>query len=369
MQDQIQTPDGRALRFKLPHDKGTDAVWFRNTLTPQMLKKAKGKCPILDTWSNLPSGNKQQHLLVVDYDCYGDVSKINSVEDTALDCVARYQNCILFKSVSGNLKLGFLVESNIRPTRTQAAEYLRKQLPTDMHWFDQAGLNRCFVNNLNFDALKSALKLATAEPINFTEPQDPKRKKLNSHAERVADKQLTFVSGPKTYRLYEASEAFLSDELALWARTPHRLHLLKILTACWNLKSNFNLPQDNLAAQIGCSVMQVSIMLKELRNLKVLTITDKTFLQGKKAQTYKAGGVLLYAIQRHQEAHQKKDSNVLVLPVRIQDGHFWKLCLTALSRFQTAENFLSWVDPLEGLTEKRSGEAKRYADHHFRKAA
>ena len=323
--------------------------------------------------SNLPTGQRQQHIIVADFDCHGDEPRKLLVEDTAQDCVERYANCIRFPTVSGNTKLGFIIETFARPTTAQAAAYLRHVLPNDMHWFDTAGMTRCYVNNKNIEVLKSLLRYAAVLPVKLsdfivpTPPDEPNKlkTKLDTHAERVSDKQLTLVTN-RRYKLYEAKETFIPKELRLWARTPDRVHLIQILTACWNLKVQFNLPQENLASQIGCSVMQVSIMLKELRNLEVLILTDASYQQGVKAQTYRAGKVLYYAIQAHQNASKKSDSKNMTLPIRIQDGQFWRLCLETLCRFQSPESFLVWLHTLDGLTDKRLREATRYAAYHFR---
>jgi hypothetical protein len=364
-QRRIRFPDGSSARWRYKYEKGTDTKYFKEWFTTADMRKPKESSVVFDMFSNKPTGTTQQHLIIADFDCHGDQDKLSDVLTTGIDVTQKYENAILFKTASGNPKIGFVVESDRRPNAQQARAYLALRLPDHMHWYDSNGLNRLHINNVNVSSLEDTLHRCSAELVDFTPATSPTTKRSTDRTSQSASLQLAVPAA--SYRFIESHSSQIPAQLQLWAKDAKRRQLLTMLTACWGLLGTYNLPQSLIASQLNCSITHAGQLLKELRQLGVLVLLDKTFVQGKKAQTYRAAGCLYKAIQQHKTDYKKGTAPKQPLPTHIEKGQFYVLCLRTLGRFQTNAAFLQYIDTLHGLTPVRRQEAVKYSYHHFQK--
>lgn len=332
MAKKIILPTGEALKYKLPQDKGRP---FRTNFYPEQLeklgKRKKSQLPIL------MSSNTS--LVFVDFD---------PKDYPAGWTKERLQNAIEFnlpyaltvQSPSGNPKAIILTDKPVQ----EKAEFLKGLLPESLHFFDRAGTDRCYATSELVSDLTDWL--AAAPP-----------------AVGVEESRTIFNTVSNTRPYYQSSLDQLAPELRLWAKTDDRVQLLQILTACWGLLENFNLPLAKLADQLGVTPMTVSRFLKELKTLDVIECIDHTYKWGVKAKTYRAKGVLYKAIQ----AHKNSSKPSKLLPSTVIPGTFYKTCLSALNRFDTEDQFMNWVSRLGGINARRLREAKKFSRCHFKK--
>lgn len=346
---ELKVPNGPTLKYKLPRDLGNQTQWFRTRFYDEQLNNTarlqKNRLPILGL----------QNMVCLDYDPKDYPAGWNSQRlQNALELSLPY--ALVTTSVSGNIKAFVVLDRGISPDQIET--FLKDLLPETLHFFDRAGATRVYVNERLVNELSDWLSSA---PPAVSVQRGP--------AGEQEEGRTILNTVSKTVTYYESSLDQLAPELRLWAKTDDRVHLLRILTACWGLLESFNLPLEKIALQLGVSPMTVSRMLKELKALKVIECTDHSYQWGVKAKTYKAHGVLYKAIQAHKAAH--KPSSTLRKPLisSVRPGMFYKDMLSALNRFDTEESFLRWVSRLPGLTEKRRKEATKYARCHFRKKA
>jgi DNA-binding transcriptional regulator YhcF (GntR family) len=338
---ELKVPNGPTLKYKLPRDLGNQTQWFRTRFYDKQLENttelSKARLPILGL----------QHMVCLDFDVKDyPTGWTQDRLHNALELSLPY--ALVTKSVSGNTK-AFVTLDGAVPDDIDG--FLKGLLPETLHFFDRAGATRCYVNERLVNELSDWL---TGRP--------PTVKVGSAKGGEESRTILNTVSKTVTY--YQSSLDQLAPELRLWAKTPDRVQLLQILTACWGLLESFNLPLEKIAAQLEVSPMTVSRMLKELKNLGVIECIDHSYQWGVKAKTYKAHGALYKSIQAHKAAH--KPSKPLISAVR--PGMFYKDMLSALNRFDSEDSFNGWVSRLKGLTEKRRKEAAKYARCHFRKA-
>lgn len=349
---EIKTPNGKAIKFMLPlrGDVGGERAAYRTRLTTRLLKQKKRACPILATMSG-----GEQRFIVADFDARNE-DQAAVAEQVCIEAAAKHDNCLAFRSVSGNWKCGFLVSSQDWPTHAELIAYLESVLPKEAHWFDRAGMTRLYLGEATAEQLVRGLPGLAA----------PALPRVGRGGSSIFNKH----SKTTAYFMAPASALPLQDLPSHWETDQTRKQLLAILTASWGLATDhgWNLPQLALALQLDCSPMQVSRMLKELRDLGLLILTDKSYRQGSKAMTYKASHQLWRAIQAHKKSHRdRRTSAASTLPSRIENGQFHRLCLVSMPRFATSDDFLNWLDTLDGITPKRLTEAARYWRSHASK--
>lgn len=342
---ELKVPNGPTLKYKLPKDLGNEKQWFRTRFYLDQLentqKLKKSRLPILGL----------QNMVCLDYDKKDYPTGWTSDRlKNALEFSLPF--ALVTQSVSGNVK-AFVVLDGAVPSDVDS--FLKTLLPETLHFFDRAGATRCYVNQPLVEELSDWLSSSppSVKGGSSPEPIEGSRTILNIDGKT------------RTYQYYEAPLTALPEELRLWAKTPERLHLLRILSATWGLLEKFNLPLELLANQVGVTPITISRFFKELKQLGVLECVDHTYQWGVKAKTYKAHGSLYKAIQKHKAGY--KTSKPLISSVR--PGMFYKDMLSALNRFDSQDSFERWVSRLPGITEKRRREATKYARCHFRKKA
>lgn len=339
---ELKVPNGPTLKYKLPKDLGNQSQWFRTRFYLDQLenttKLKKNRLPILGL----------QNMVCLDYDKkdYPTGWTADRLKN-ALEYSLPY--ALVTQSVSGNVK-AFVVLDKAIPGDVET--FLKSLLPESLHFFDRAGATRCYVNQSLVNELGDWLS-SNPPTVKVVEGQEESRTILNIDGKT------------RTYQYYEAPLTALPEELRLWAKTPERLHLLRILCATWGLLEKFNLPLELIANQVGVTPITISRFFKELKQLGVLECIDHSYQWGVKAKTYKAHGSLYKAIQKHKAGF--KTSKPLISEVR--PGMFYKDMLSALNKFDSEDSFIRWVSKLSGLTEKRRREATKYARCHFRKKA
>jgi DNA-binding transcriptional regulator YhcF (GntR family) len=341
---ELRVPNGPTLTYKLPKDMGSQTKWFRTRFYDKQLentaKLKKNRLPILGL----------QNMVCLDYDQkdYPTGWTADRLKN-ALEYNLPY--ALVTTSVSGNVK-AFVVLDAAVPSDVDAL--LKELLPPNLHFYDKAGATRCYVNQTLVSELGDWLA------------SNPPPVKVGPDQEREEGRTILNIDGKtRGYQYHEAPLSALPEELRLWAKTPERLHLLRILSATWGLLERFNLPLELIANQVGVTPITISRFFKELKQLGVLECIDHSYQWGVKAKTYKAHGSLYKAIQKHKAGY--KTSKPLISAVR--PGMFYKDMLSALNRFDTEDAFIRWVSRLPGVTEKRRREASKYARCHFRKKA
>lgn len=341
---ELKVPNGPTLKYKLPKDLGNQSQWFRTRFYLDQLentnKLKKNRLPILGL----------QNMVCLDYDKKDYPTGWTSDRlKNALEYSLPY--ALVTQSVSGNVK-AFVVLDGAIPGDVES--FLKELLPANLHFFDRAGATRCYVNQSLVNELGDWLS------------SNPPPVKGGSDQGVEESRTILNIDGKtRTYQYYEAPLSALPEELQLWAKTPERLHLLRILCATWGLLEKFNLPLELIANQVGVTPITISRFFKELKQLGVLECTDHSYQWGVKAKTYKAHGSLYKAIQKYKSGF--KTSKPLISEVR--PGMFYKDMLSALNRFDSEDSFIRWVSRLPGITEKRRREASKYARCHFRKKA
>lgn len=341
---ELKVPNGPTLKYKLPKDLGNQSQWFRTRFYLDQLentnKLKKNRLPILGL----------QNMVCLDYDKKDYPTGWTSDRlKNALEYSLPY--ALVTQSVSGNVK-AFVVLDGAIPGDVES--FLKELLPANLHFFDRAGATRCYVNQSLVNELGDWLS-SNPPPVKGGPDQGVEESRTI----------LNIDGKTRTYQYYEAPLSALPEELQLWAKTPERLHLLRILCATWGLLEKFNLPLELIANQVGVTPITISRFFKELKQLGVLECTDHSYQWGVKAKTYKAHGSLYKAIQKHKSGF--KTSKPLISEVR--PGMFYKDMLSALNRFDSEDSFIRWVSRLPGITEKRRREASKYARCHFRKKA
>jgi len=276
-------------------------------------------------------------------------------------CLAGLQDVVLLESVSGMPKAAWLTDRAV--TREEGIEVLKAQLPEKLHWFDKAGLFKCFIpSNTSAEALQyqlvtvRAVKVISKQAVQVVTTALPATQELAKLSRSICN----IPSIPSTYLFCTAFAEDIPTQLQHLAKTEAQRSMLRLVLSCWNLLNplGYGLSQHRIAKQLSIDVMQVNRFLKQLQRLGLLFKTSKTYCQGSKAQCYRAQGILAKAIRKLKAKPRKK----LELPTVWQKGNTYRPMLSLLWVNQSLDlpSWLHLVQSIPGATPARLNDATRY---------
>ena len=323
---------------------------------------------LIDASGNLADAS----LVIADFDRKDMPEGMSEAELRA--SLAGLKDVVLLESVSGMPKAAWLTDRAV--SREQGIEVLKEQLPEKLHWFDKAGLFKCFIpsyasaqslqNQLVSNRAVQVSVVATASTI--------ERSEMLRHA---APQELTLASSnicniqfiPSTYLLCTAFAEDIPAKLQHLAKNEAQRSMLRLLLSCWNLLNplGYGLSQHRIAKQLNIDVMQVNRFLKQLQRLNLLFKTSKDYCQGRKAQCYRAQGILAKVIRKLKAKPRKK----LILPKRWEKGNTYQPMLNLLWVNQSLDlpSWLHLVQSIPGATPARLNDETRYWQCQFKKLA
>jgi DNA-binding transcriptional ArsR family regulator len=192
------------------------------------------------------------------------------------------------------------------------------------------GLEKCFVNSSTLAVLKDQLDISPIcswtcgqhRGIQYTQ------KSFSYFSDKVLDERL------ERY-LPQFKDQILAREV------------LQVLQTMFNLAGEgFGISTTVLSRQLGVNHKFISETLKRLAELNLIECVDSSYMKGKKAKTYKAKWALKTVIVEKIAVHKKEAK---ALPVSCVAGQTYKSFLSALWRFDSAENFIEWAMTLPGI--------------------
>lgn len=255
----------------------------------------------------------------------------------------------LFKSPSGKIKAIFKVKlpsGTFLPHKAKI-EALKDILPEGLHDVDPMGTERVFITESAAVELGSKL-----EALPLIEISD---EVIQSYC---------FTTDRPDYKLIEYKGEIprnLRSFIGIGRGSDTRESLIRILIGAWGLLESFDLPIKLLANQLDVSPALVSRLLKELQARNLLVCVDQSYIVGKKAKTYVAKHSLKLAIEQHKNSYKKTKS----LPTKVIPGHFYQQMMPALAHFQTQEDFMLWLQSIDGIDYARLRKAERWARYEF----
>ena len=352
----------------------TDAALRNVELTEGEVKAAfasgeKLQLPLLVTDQLLDaSGNPANASLVIaDFDRKDMPEGMTEVE--LRTSLAGLQDVVLLESVSGMPKAAWLTDRAV--SREEGIEVLKAQLPEKLHWFDKAGLFKCFIpSHTSAHSLQNQLVSNQAVKVVVKQPSvvTASTSECNELLRHAAQHELALASSnicniptiPSTYLFCTAFAEDIPVKLQHLAKTEAQRSMLRLLLSCWNLLNplGYGLSQHRIAKQLNIDVMQVNRFLKQLQRLGLLFKTSKTYCQGVKAQCYRAQGVLANTIRKLRDKPRKK----LELPTVWQRGNTYRPMLNLLWVHQSLDlpSWLHLVQSIPGATPARLNDATRY---------
>ena len=311
-------------------------------------------------------------LVIADFDLKDMPSGMTVGELRA--SLAGLKDVVLLESVSGMPKAAWLTDRAVN--REQGIEVLKQQLPEELHWFDKAGLFKCFIpSRATAEALQ--YQLVTARAVSVIAKQEVSTSERSELLRLTAQHGLSLASSnicnihliPSTYLLCTASTEDIPSQLQHLAKNEAQRSMLRLLLSCWNLLNplGYGLSQHRIAKQLNIDVMQVNRYLKQLQRLNLLHKTSKTYAQGSKAQCYRAQGILARAIRKLKDKPRKK----FIVPKRWEKGNTYQPMLNLLWVNQTLDlpSWLHLVQSIPGATPARLNDATRYWQCQFKKLA
>lgn len=314
---------------------------------------------LVDASGNLANAS----LVIADFDRKDMPEGMTESELRA--CLAGLQDVVLLESVSGMPKAAWLTDRAV--TREEGIEVLKVQLPEKLHWFDKAGLFKCFIpSSTSAEALQ--YQLVTARAVKVIVKQEVSTSERSELLRPIAQPGLSLASSnicnipsiPSTYLFCTAFAEDIPTQLQHLAKTEAQRSMLRLLLSCWNLLNplGYGLSQHRIAKQLSIDVMQVNRFLKQLQRLGLLFKTSKTYCQGSKAQCYRAQGILAKAIRKLKDKPRKK----LELPTVWQKGNTYRPMLNLLWVNQSLDlpSWLHLVQSIPGATPARLNDATRY---------
>jgi len=369
----------RARRFT-----GISDAALRNVeLTEKEVEKAfsageKLQLPLLVTDQLIDASGSLANasLVIADFDRKDMPEGMSEAE--LRSSLAGLKDVVLLESVSGMPKAAWLTDRAV--SREEGVEVLKAQLPEKLHWFDKAGLFKCFIPSyasaqslqnqlLSNRAVQVVVKQSIEVAASTTERSEVLRH-VASHELALASSNICNIPTiPSTYLLCTAFAEDIPTQLQHLAKNEAQRSMLRLLLSCWNLLNplGYGLSQHRIAKQLNIDVMQVNRFLKQLQRLNLLFKTSKDYCQGRKAQCYRAQGILARAIAKIKKKPRKK----LILPKRWEKGNTYQPMLNLLWVNQTLDlpSWLHLVQSIPGATPARLNDATRYWQCQFKKLA
>lgn len=336
---QIFLPNQSSLKFKLPEDSAAWRDWI--PVERASSKNQKRANPIL---MNNPVSNYQ--VVFVDFDGLEDeVSVLNTLVTKSLIIP------MIFSSVSGKIKAGYVVRFKGLPTLQDKMDFLKEVLPEELFpLVDRMGVERCFVNETTLPELSYQVAVA---PI------------CTWHCE--SHKDIVYSSKSFAYFSDEVLDARLEKYLEFFKDKPLARDVLKILQTTFHMAGEgFGISTAVLSRQLGVNHRFVSETLKKLQELNLIECVDSSYVKGSKARIYVAKWTLKTVIAEKKAKH----SSTKPLPTACVRGQTYRMFLSALGKFKDASKFLEWADSLPGIELRgRRCMAKAMARCYERRAA
>jgi len=260
-----------------------------------------------------------------------------------------------FTSRSGMPKLAFKVtfdnpvdKSNSKHAFDAVKEFIQETFDIHAEGLDLSitAITRSFISDQDsLDVLTDGLSSLSPVELEVCEPFEKQVKEFFVH------------------------EGDLPKRLAPYIKNGSDEKIARILVRCWNLETEFDLPQIKLAKEAKTSQRAVSQFLSRLKLAGLLIEVDSSYFSGIKAKTYRAAGVLLSAILSikkktfgfvKEKAKEIRDALMMKLP---KSGEWDSWLFKFTKTFYQKEELEESLSKLEGIRLK--GRYKK-ALHQFR---
>lgn len=331
----LTLPNKTHISYAFPQDlkkAGGQFQWFRSFYDYRIVNripKKKKSSPRLGLWS--PRGN--QKIICGDFDELP--SDYDSWDTFHLDMKKRYSSKgYVFRSVSGKVKVFFLVELKTNFINHKMGKYILSKLLEKNH-FSQVdtsytGMSICYTNPIMIAGFRKWLE-SSPEPqkVNLA----PVFRKIANHNFDIHKGKLPKILEMKFIKGNKAKELLC------------RILLRQRRMA---MKSGFDIPTTKFSRELGVDQKTVHRWRNELVELNFITCIDETYKINKKGMTYKALGLFKKITIQIFKTIKDKTKKFHALPTTIADG-MWHSTIWNYSKYyfkDRQDEFIEWVASL-----------------------
>lgn len=337
-------PNGSALKYAFPGDKGNQFNWYRTYDNKRLMDKIKKKTslPKVGLWSS----KTNQHLIAADFDNLPE--GFANYERLKEYLKSKFKNRGRVTSTPSNkAKVFFVVQitNSFKMNKEIASDVLELLFRNDAYdlynYLDltKPALSVAFVTPNMVQDLKN---ISSLEPIfieGYSKVSENKITKNDLHKFKLYSKEI-----PEYLKYFQSSDK--------------REYFARIILECGGLcrETGFQLPITKLSSEVKVSPKTISTWLKKLISSNLLECINRKYKPGKISRTYKAKGELFKFFKN--KLYKNKSYNI---PTQIKDGEWNNDLFTIAWNFKDNPNqYFNYVKNIPGYDQKdRSRQAEK----------
>ena len=303
-------PNGTHLSYAYPKDLkcGGQFKWYRSYncfKITQINPIKKNRAPRIGLWSARGS----QKLICADFDHLP--ASYRTWDKFYQDVKRTYPNDFVFRSMSGKVKVFFLIELKTGYINTKTARYIIEQL-VPKNW-----VKSCDISYLGLSVCYTTPDMVRKLCAWLKNSPNLRRVNLAPLFRKISDHNFDIHKGKLPKSLDKFIRGNKSKELFC------RMLLRQRRMA---MASGFDIPTTKFARELGVGQKTVHRWRQELIELNFITCIDETYKINKKAMTFKAIGLFKKIIK---EIFTKTKTKILTstvpdFPKKILDGDWHK---------------------------------------------